>query len=109
MRLYEALTFLQDAGFGQDMASIYLMFDRGVMLKIDDALEEEGFLASQVREWFDNRVIDEPHLDGGGRWVFNVGAVNGNHPDSDWDGFWTDAEFAELYENWDPKTREFVN
>ena len=100
MRLYDALTYLQDAGWGEEKISVYEKAGVCYMLSVDHALEEQSSLALKVSEWFDRPIIEEPHIDRGGRIVFCVGYVNGNHPEPEWDGFWDPEDLPFVYDDY---------
>ena len=95
MRLYEALEFMHDCGFGNQFVSIYQPNGAGVMTTVDEAMSEYGPRSSRVAPWFDLPVIEEPQIDAGNRWTLCVAYAEGR-PASNWDGFWTEEEFLAL-------------
>lgn len=101
MRLYNALTFLQDAGLGDEFVSAYEIFGAGIIITVNEALEEQSYLAQKLSVWFDRPVIREPHVDQGGRIVLCLGGENGAGPESEWDGFWEPSELPYVYDEYE--------
>ena len=101
MRLYNALAFLQDAGFGGDCVSVYETHGSGIIIGIDEALEERTPLARKLSYWFDRPVVKEPHVDAAERIVLCVGWPNWQGPEPEWDGFWDFEDLPYVYDDYE--------
>ena len=101
MRLYNALTFLQDAGLGEDYVSVYEIFGAGIIIQVDEALEEQTYLAQKLSDWFERPVIKEPHVDRGERIVLCLGGEDGRGPEREWDGFWDLSDLPDVYDDYE--------
>ena len=99
MILYDALAYLQDAGRGDQWVSVYEKHGAGIMISVNEALEENSRLARRLSEWFDRDIIAEPRLDGAERIVFCVGWPNGDEPDPEWDGYFDLDDLDYIYDD----------
>ena len=101
MRLYDALEYLDNIeNFRDCRVSIYVKYGDGCMTTLQDALDPNSWIGGELEQkgWLDRRVITEPHLDRADRIVFELDPRDDNSYDAEWDGFYTDDEFAELVE-----------